>query len=73
MRYIPEEKSIVGLRHLACRHELVEGEQSFFCLVWKHNSSAIPSVSVSLCAPPASNVHLKKQHTRKIFPNEKRF
>ncbi len=28
-RYISEEKYIVGWRHLVCRHELAEGEQSF--------------------------------------------
>ncbi len=28
-RYISEEKYIVGWRHLACRRELAEGEQSF--------------------------------------------
>ncbi len=28
-RYISEEKCIVGWRHLACRRELAEGEQSF--------------------------------------------
>ncbi len=29
MRYISEEKYIVGWCHLACRSELAEGEQSF--------------------------------------------
>ncbi len=29
MRYISEEKCIVGRRHLACKHELAEGEHSF--------------------------------------------
>ncbi len=29
MRYISEEKCIVGRRHLACRCELAEGEHSF--------------------------------------------
>ncbi len=29
MRYISEEKCIVGRRHLACRRELAEGKQSF--------------------------------------------
>ncbi len=28
-QYISEEKCIVGRRHLACRHELAEGEHSF--------------------------------------------
>ncbi len=31
-RYISEEKYIVGRRHLACRRELAEGEQSFRAL-----------------------------------------
>ncbi len=29
MRYISEEKCIVGRRHLACRRELAEGKHSF--------------------------------------------
>ncbi len=29
MRYKSEEKCIVGRRHLACKHELAEGEHSF--------------------------------------------
>ncbi len=39
MRYISEENYIVGRRHLACRHELAEDEQSFPALcestVWR--------------------------------------
>ncbi len=31
-RYISEEKYIVGWRHLACKHELAEREQSFRAL-----------------------------------------
>ncbi len=31
-RYISEENSIAGRRHLACRHELAEGDQSFHAL-----------------------------------------